>query len=1237
MKHTIIDLSEKKSIIIPEYNYNYDFKKFIISKIHIFLGYSPTDKIKNIFEKITNKGFGNQHYKDFISTQEEKDLDNELSNSIGNNWKTIINFSSNNKLSNEPNEKFIFMHYDNIFNITKILDIQYLLEKYTQCPIELQFLFLNQNNLIESLISSFKYLNENLHIDQTYNLPFIDFYKTEELFQTNTKFVYEILNEKKSNIFNFWNYSSFFYNILIKFYEQDKNFIFTYYEYHIHFFLPLISKVMFDDIFTNKLDSSMMNYYMNILKEDNPLFKLLLDQNKIKEAISKIKTINFFNIVFNYDLLDFLPVLYKTFSMNLLNLFNSAQTTDEFPVINIKSDIEDKNIFKILIRKKIFIDKWFNRLNKANKDNIIFSSIYEKDFIKKINIFISKNSILNIYFSVEKQFNDISSLKNSFKIINEQIISLIRKKKDLIFPKFIHNIDDIVLDEKKISKIKLNVNTNIKMSEKKFNRLIDILLENCKFMMAPINRFESIIYFQPISMDYDFKSRIIIKNIKFLSIFFINISSIEVALFYVQLIILANSLVKEDSEEKKVLSKIGFNNIKNLKTNDPTRFDYDIEGIKPYAIIVQKNKQPIIVDEIPKNTPITQYIELQNLTFPEITNKFICLHPVYKYIGIVKPIKTKSGICVPSCFKINQLDKKSTRTMIESCKQNINLSFDEKIQSQKYVKKYETDILIKRYNYLPYKISLGINQDNLSTNFIGINSKIYLIEGIENPNLENIIISYIDSNFDFKLINLLKNNTMLFDNIDAYNNYKFLSIDNFINYITNKTFYKSYNIYKQILNILYPDYIFLFLIDKNGILLLDYISSITSKDNLMKVISNKKIIIIHIRNKIFSPIVLINKESSTYIFNENDNLVNYLFSIYQKINNQYVVLSSENEYINLMIDKLKNNDKFKITTKNKSIEVEFGKKKVSFDLLFSESLGKINDINDILDFIDELKKERIEIKIKMFYKNSKEFLTYLFLNIPISFKLKPIKISKELHLDYPIFLFETENKNDKLDPNFNVIFSDYKNFITKKEITELILNTIILILKHSKNKILREKIFKLIKKNDFNKIYEIKDLNKDDKNLIEILNYFPSNLLKLYFDNSTFSFDSELLNKFFQYSEKYDDKNIKKLSNIIDIILDNIVVKIPNKKFQLIEKDFIERELCLINNKNIISDYKKIFCKNEKIQIPEKYYNEIVDLIKISLINNIFLVKKIERLNINYFIKSDLYSKNDDEIILIVI
>ena len=55
MKHTIIDLSEKKSIIIPEYNYNYDFKKFIISKIHIFLGYSPTDKIKNIFEKITNK------------------------------------------------------------------------------------------------------------------------------------------------------------------------------------------------------------------------------------------------------------------------------------------------------------------------------------------------------------------------------------------------------------------------------------------------------------------------------------------------------------------------------------------------------------------------------------------------------------------------------------------------------------------------------------------------------------------------------------------------------------------------------------------------------------------------------------------------------------------------------------------------------------------------------------------------------------------------------------------------------------------------------------------------------------------------------------------------------------------------------------------------------------------------------------------------------------------------------
>jgi len=1178
-------LNDYIPIRIFEYNFNGARNQLV--KIIYLLPTNTPSNVKDALKKLEKTGLSTLNYTKHITKEEAKSLNTFLSKTYGEKWEALLGFASETKNVAKIESQIQFFKYYNIHNFTRTIDIQDIIFRFSKCPIELQYLYTKNKKTPEPLCFLPEEKLISIGNNNRFNLPFYDKINSK---LTNFKTLFSQLNRisQSENVIYFENYSNLLKNYLRDDIISDSSEFALVYQYNLSIFLPMINSIQ---LYRNLEET---NFEQSIFPqlEETSLYSDTAQQFMKEIKISKsektkvIQATNFRSVQVIYKFVVPLSKSYDNSVIELNQLFSLINTTETFPLIGIKSQFDDKNIFKIFIPKKNEVDEILGRTNIFGKNNILISYIKLNSVFKYINITISSNSSMSIYMRPKKGVEINKYLKGIMEDINSDIIPQLNSIKTIIFSKFVNKINPITQQNSTITNVSVDINTTINLGGK-FNKLIQFLRENIEFFFKYNPEIVGHGGFYVLFSET--KSQIVFKNTSLLSFSFVDFANLDELNLYVEIIGKVLEYYKEQYSGKIEEDT----SVRNLKKIDPVRFNYELEGIKAYAILVQKTKQPKVLEDKSKLKTIKNYIEIQNMTYPEQKNIYYCPTKTYPYIGFVKQPKNKYGYCLPSCFKVNPKEKKSTKVIFEDCAGNKTTTVDSgNLQSLNYIKNFESDIENGRFNYIPTEIMKILGQQPESTDFINKSTDLYLIQGQKFNSLISIMESVIDKKFVANIEKAILSNNALFEKINTKLNNKFIIPENYIEYIKNPNYLKHYKNLQQIISHLYPDLVILFLKSIGSEIYFDIIGlDMRSVDNID--LSKKRFILVNYRKKTYAPIIHYKSSEIKYIFSHDEDIVKFMFDFYKRNN---VKLLEYPKKIDLLFENLRNDHKINISDFGDELQIS---KKDGFSIRVSKYLkptSKINKLLDIVKFSEHIQKYGLKIKISFGYRN-KHSIFMIFLNIPMCFSVDEPEGKKIKDLKISIFDYDT-NENDKF--TFPQSYSEYKFF---NNTYKLILNGISEFLYSERNNTVRKNLETIIfgkNQNQNQNEDDFSEFSVHDILLIKTIMAIPETERLEFFEHIRFEFDSNYVNKLVEAKERNE------FNSIIDELLNKLIVVIDNFPTE-------------------------VDTTSKKIKIPKKIQKKIFDKIHTEIYNNKFLFYKITNF---IFEEIEPDKKNANEFIL---
>ena len=1157
---------------------NYDIENNEIFLLDIYnelgLNYDISPKQLNNLEKIYLK-----LYFPKISKKELKDIIDYLNNINKDNEKNII-----------LNEYDLIQHKVKIeTSITNKLDIIKLNEKYNiylgNQYITQTILYLKINYIVKDLY----YIFNNFNLSKKY--PFIQFKK-------NNQNVYKKLkNDDDLNEYIQKWIKNKFYGIVFKIKINDK---------YLSILLDENGRIEYkiqwkEDDYSKMIDIKNTYEYIKLLikkiNKENNIKIIIPDNSDFKYAfINVIQKINF-------------PLNYEIDHNDLSNFSRYF-----FPYVSMIISPRKRE-------SKIFITENLSKYGTYLK----YKKVPNYDNILKI-----ENKIL--YYIKNYDFPEsklVSEISRQFNITENQASEKIKKiysnNKLIKYKKILKNTDNlpkfkppgvgIDIQGKTPDKYKIRI-SGIK-DLKRLNDIIDFI---SLFLYLYI---ETYIYKKP-------EKQFFIKEIEKLE----------------------NIAKRVDVVKKKnIIKNKNLINIKKMTTIDKKRLGFKPkEGQTQWTKACQnsgndKKRQPTQytnVDDIIKLgyklNPKTKIYEkkINNEYYPAINFKssdniyYTCdpdKNGEHKFAGFLTKSEHPDSLCMPCCFKKNQLYSSNIkkRDLFNKCISEIpDINKTNIMGDILYILKDTNKIQENRLSILPENLDIYFNK--LNKNKININNH-YLIETSGyflkyciNNNFKNNFLNGILNLFDIKknIYNLLTENIFISLNNGEIKN-KFKTIDNYINHIKKNTSFELLNNFLSTPGILIKEGVNIILFNKKTIylnnifekekILVDFEIEYQDIEDLYSINSDKKTIFMINENKKYYPIVYITKEKNNKnlniknIFNKNDEIITYINDFY--INGCINLIKKNNLTAKDVYNIYKNNIKFQIidnlnkciyliTKDNYMIPVENSGSIVFLKITNMKNIF-INSFENTLNFI---KKLPFKLKlIGVYYSDIDDiYINIISLNIydnkviyiiPEKIKISEIEKMNLIYEEKPLFMY--------LD----------KKIIDNKKITHS---------KQIKENLYENEGYELFKLEVSNYLNENKDLKEK---IIDLINNDNSCLdkIKIIFYKII---DNDLALKY---------KNLKNINYDIDVSRYKNFIYLSEQKKNILNYTPINNRVLCKDLKNCNENYHcKIKNKKCIFSIPKNIIIIYVNKLSEDLSLNNF--KSYEILNIHGYYVSDTINYN---------
>lgn len=699
-----------------------------------------------------------------------------------------------------------------------------------------------------------------------------------------------------------------------------------------------------------------------------------------------------------------------------------------------------------------------------------------------------------------------------------------------------------------------------------------------------------------------------------------NIEEYEIIKKYILAIIynyITNHKIKHTNKE--IVEKSSSKRIKKLKDLDPELFNFEDEHNKPYSVLCQSERQPIIYsqNEIQTLSKVDYNNLIKYWNFTKKSPVYYLCKGKYPYINFITN-KHPKNYCVPCCKKLRDIPESRVARINKTCIET--RTYNEGEKESDYVMLYGKYLPIGRKSYIPsilktllpnFTIIKCQQYSDIRTN-IGFISSIKYIFG------HNIVQELVNI-----LTNLKKTYYVLADGKAS----RYKSVNELILDITS-IFIHDNSLLLTNINIDFWEHIFTDLIkikfnieiaiivNNLDTFYLNMRSSINYDKNsklviLLKDEENGLNPVLNEKNESILSIAVL-KPIYKYIFQNNNEICSLSFMINFCIKHKY---SIEKLYINfknlcyaIQLNQL-------ILPVTESVIVPGYP--LSYDI-YPVIKQTTTQLYEIIDKINEYKADSIIVSNYLVNKD----------NYVIGFEslqnLRYYHTPKMLSIDNYIVVPYDYRDIDKEILTRNFIVNKPKDVLIKQfnqNLYKLFLSEFISIIIREKNTTLRNLIKKVLlplskvtnKEIDtiFQQLYDLlREYPEDMLTIEEFINFIYFHTLDLhdlikFIDHSTFEFDYMTLKK---YQEEPDLKKLK--SQIMEIMEPHIIIgnidNIPNY--------FNTYTSCS-------KDSTQFFCKGSKLLVPENKIEDMYDVLINDLKNKskrTILLSSISGI-VNYF------------------
>ena len=1230
-----IKYENNENFILNEYGDYVNNNEIYMCDIFNELGYNNNYNNENMKKNILNN-----YCKIYFYQVNSTFLDNII-NYLNNKNKLLITDNySNNLHNNIQNDIFleneILKNTESYYNLNynskdfkKIFDNTFI----TQIVLHINLYQKNKDfNIINNFIELFRIFNF-FNVNKDY--PFIQYHTENKkiLFKT-----YDKINEIISNETLFNWFESAPYDLTLKIKSNKQGYITINIiksgRLEIKYQWLENDKATYDDILEiiNLIDkliekiNNEVNDYLYIIQKSLNISNDITINNYTIDFINSIQKFNIENIIDHNELSEFISLFYPYFLIEIdprkreavekkkKNIIGKYGTYIRYKRIS-NFDNEHKLEYRILYFLKNYEENDVKLVNEISKqfnitDNIALKKINE---IKKKNLNIKKIKILKTFDKVPKFKIPGISISIQGKNIDEYKI-IIKGSRSMIQLQKITNIINTL--------IYLYYNFYIK-NDKSVKYIFDHI-SNINNIAKRKNKVEFIYNTNLDNLNIDDKNtnKIDKNRIKF--------KPIEGQ----------NHFSRMCQNSGKIKRKPVVYSLENIDSLEKLGYKYNSKS----GNYERKYKNEILI--APNFGDVKNGENVFYACNPENNNDF-------KYIGFLTKGKNPQGLCMPCCFKKNQLvtDNIQKKNFNQNCFNNNNEDnknvINDIVGSNIKEKLYLINDIHKIHDNKYYLLPKSLDQIFNVINNLDINIKDHYFQNTKsgyficfNPKTnDNSFISSIEYLFEIKYDLIISNinkqlngnyNFFLYlNNGDIKNMFK--NISSYINYISTSD-NLDYSILDDLLTL--PN-----IIDINGVNIYifdydenidDYILLCKNIENIIEYINvNKKNYFIIKKYNQYFPIIFIKNDSSKnniyinkFIYNNDDNnIVSNIFKYYKfncysnLLDLSYNLISKSLYYKFSLLDKnyhikyqlidISNKTNFLITHNNYIIPC-----------INSGIIYNIDIINDISNYLNTF--EKTIIYLKKIYDESKNTINIL----PIG--IKYIKNKKDKNIIITKIITNINNnlfipiinetlKIDNYKQNIKKIFTKYNidniEFIKddKKDINNIIFNNNIVyddrnyFINYEKYKYESYILFKL----------ELSSLLRNNKNLYNIFYNIYTDNIDL--DNNIKQFLYHLTDK--KLYDIYISENKKTLDIDINFNFIKIVDELPDINNYKVEN---YKQLCNKNNNKyhcIKDDNKYLLLLTKELLI------EFINKITFEIINNEIFIKELLSIE-NYYIKN---------------
>lgn len=1109
MKAENVDFGKSVPLVIPIFEYDAALRERAFKQMLLFSSAEIEPDMRKIFNKL-RKGYTFMQYGEVLTDKESNAFEAEMELIYGPEWTTLgFSKTSKTKLVDDTNDRVLFLDF-RITQYMSWINLLGFLEDTLLSKIEyLTFSDVVSGNQI--LIDGNPNFDKHNFVknDDKYNLPLyaVDSYnfKTTNLFQPISLTQYMLVRCD--------NYKNLLDNFIYDEYKTGSIDATAIYQQHIRILLPMLNP---DSNFNaairlrDERRSAFPEYY-NYL-HDEAAAKDIMNGDK---HINELFTFNNIKLItFKYDLIPTISNLYPRNKTTTERIFDAIETSKDFPVSIISNHRGGTFSAKIYKPEKIT----FNHLVETGQleEPVLLNTVifYNASLpqIEKFIVTISDESELRVTIYNHKNVSITTQLFDQvFAIINTRLISQLWDKRTSIYPLYVDEIQHPTFAIENISMFTAHINTPFAMSLREFNQIRTYISRATSGVFDSVNTSD-ILQLQ----DAYAGSKFIIKYGTTLSIYikrFVNMTAYN---------LLENLILKTMGvwyAEHKTLDKgsTQISKIKLLKAVDPNRFDFEpTNPSDKYATRVQKNKQPTpmsLKKAIADGYTEKQYVTLDNLTFPNRKDTFVCVSEEFKYIGFVRSLSTMYNICAPGCFRGPQHTKKSTRIIYNKCIGKVESGTKTKsnesqksIQSAYYVGKYDTQITTGKYYSLPWELNkqLGVGQSETQS-VVSKSSAIHLIYGGEPNGLISLINRLLSVDFVADVKAEFKRDPSAFLKIQEKFGDKFVLPENYIMFLENEHggVHVSHGHIAPLISLLYPDVGFFIIIPHGDGHLVDFIGlGGIGRLEIFKHTGddNERIFVVVLKDNIYSSIVFVENKQRSSILPPHDRLITLLRSFYDpnnalKYNPQYIPTRVK---FNELVDVYSGSQDISIEAEdNSSVDIRIGKALVTGYYQIPSDDVKLSNIKDALNLLAELNVDVIVV-----YRNSKKQLTYILGDHNIIIPLTPVAMANYSG-QFEIALYEPIVMTTKT-PSYP---RELVELAYDKHIEYIALQALNQFIRGKRNPSVRNKILLMIKKSKLDQLETINSITPHDAMLIRDIYANKKETFRRYFDNIQFAFE----------------------------------------------------------------------------------------------------------------------------------